>query len=116
MAEASKEWYGVKGLFRWYFKDSGKTSCIEERVVLFQATSFDQALDMAEKEATNYCQNDPEANFSIESLGWWNVYWIGEEMPVTGVEVYARLSDTSLSGDSFIRRYYPKSHVHTPKK
>lgn len=28
------DWYSVKGLFRWYFKENGRTILIEERVVL----------------------------------------------------------------------------------
>ena len=110
MAQTEKEWYGVKGLFRWYFKESGETSSIEERVVLFRASSFDEALDMAELEAARYCEEDPKANFRIEPLKWWNAYRVGEEVLTAGVEVYSRRSDTSLSGEAFVRRYYPESH------
>ena len=66
-----KDWYSVKGLFRWYFKEGGETERVEERVVLFQAESFDQALDLAEAEGERYCLEDPEANFRIEPIGWW---------------------------------------------
>jgi len=52
----AKEWYSVKGLFRWFIKADGSTVEIEERVVLFWADSFDHALDLAEAEATTYCQ------------------------------------------------------------
>ncbi|MET1079025.1 MAG: DUF4288 domain-containing protein, partial [Pseudomonas sp.] len=46
----AKEWYSVKGLFRWYMKADGVTDRIEERVVLFEANSFDHALNLAEVE------------------------------------------------------------------
>lgn len=102
-----KDWYSVKGLFRWYFKESGEPERIEERVVLFQAESLDQALDFAAAEAKRYCSPDPKANFQIEPMGWWRAYWVGED-PATGVEVFSRSCKTTLSGDAFIRRYYPK--------
>ncbi|WP_066262527.1 DUF4288 domain-containing protein [Hydrogenophaga flava] len=104
-----REWYAVKGLFRWYFKSDGSTDSVEERVLLFLASSFDEALAMAESEAQVYCADDPKANFSIESMGWWDAYRVEEE-PNSGVEVYSRLSKTNLSVDAFIRRYYPRSH------
>lgn len=104
-----REWYAVKGLFRWYFKSDGTTDSVEERVVLFLAASFDDAIALAETEASEYCAEDPAANFRIEPVGWWNAYWIGEE-PKSGVEVYSRLCSTELSSDAFVRRYYPRSH------
>jgi hypothetical protein len=105
----SKEWYSVKGLFRWYFKEGGRTDQIEERVVLFMAQSFDEALDMAEAEAKFYCQPDETANFNIEPIGWWHAYWIGE-IPGNGVEVFSRGAKTNLKSKAFVQRYYPKSH------
>jgi hypothetical protein len=105
----AKEWYSVKGLFRWYMKESGETDQIEERVVLFLAENFDEALDMAEAEAKSYCQPDETANFSIEPVGWWRAYWIGEE-PGNGVEVFSRGSKTDLGGKAFVQRYYPEVH------
>lgn len=104
-----KKWYAVKGLFRWYFIDDGVTERIEERIVIFKATDFEQALDFAEKEAKSYCTPDPKANFRIEPTGWWHAYWVGSE-PEHGAEVFSRSSKTSLSSSAFIRRYYPKSH------
>ncbi len=106
----AKDWYSVKGLFRWYMKADGSTDQIEERVVLFEAESFDQALDLAEAEAAQYCQPDESANFGIEPVSWWYAYWIGGS-PVHGAEVFSRGARTMLDGDAFVRRYYPKSHI-----
>ena len=112
MSENESEWYGVRGLFRWYFTESGETARVEERVVLFRAVSFDQALDLAEAEAVTYCSDavSDTANYRIESMKWWNAYRIGDENMESGQEVYSRLMDTSLSSASFLKRYYPKSH------
>ena len=105
----AKEWYSVKGLFRWYMKKDGSTDRMEERVVLFEACSFDEALDLAETEAQSYCEPDETANFAIEPVGWWEAYQIGEN-PASGVEIFSRLARTRLESKAFVRRYYPKSH------
>ncbi len=110
MDEAIREWYGVRGVFRWYFKDTGDTYSIEERVLLFQAANFDEALDLAEAEAVCYCEDNAEANFRIEPLRRWRAYWIGEDQIKAGVEIFSCLRKTTLSGEAFVRRYYPKSH------
>ena|ERR1700722_5106820 len=105
-----KDWYSVKGLFRWFFKANGRTDLVEERVVLFLANDFDDALDRAEQEAKTYCRTDRKANFRIEPIGWWHAYRL-DEKPSSGVEVFSRRSSTPLSGNAFVKRYYPRSHV-----
>lgn len=105
-----KDWYAVKGLFRWYFKEDGRTCQIEERIVLFQAESFDHAIDLAEAEAVTYCEPDDQANFAFECMGWWYAHCLLGDQPEHGVEIFSRRSITELSADAFIKRYYPKSH------
>ena len=112
MSKLDAGWHSVKGLFRWYFKDGGETSNVEERVVLFRAANLDEALDMAEREALTYCEEDPTANYLIESMGWWNAYRIADEAVGEGTEIHSRLMDTALSSKSFLRRYFPTSHNH----
>lgn len=112
MATPVRRWFAVKGLFRWYLKESGDTVNVEERVVLFYVENFDEALSYADREAATYSLDDPAANFGIEPMGWWDVYETGGEMPSHGGEIYSRLVDTSLSATAFIRRYYPKSQIH----
>ena len=108
--DSKTEWYAVKGLFKWYFKDTGATANVEERIVIFLAKSFDHALDLAEVEANDYCTGDETTNYRIEAMGWWNAYRIGEAHITSGIEVYSRLMETQLSGEAFIKRYFPKCH------
>lgn len=90
-------------------KADGATDRIEERVVLFEAESFDHAIDLAAVEAVQYCASDEQANYCIEPTGWWHAYWLGAT-PANGIEVFSRSSQTTLGGQAFIRRYHPKSH------
>ena len=110
MARSKLEWYAVKGLFRWFFKRSKKTSCVEERIVLFRARNFDDAFSKASKEAKAYCLEDPKANFRIEPMGWWDAFYLFDETAKDSTEVYSRLIETKLSTKSFVKRYYPKTH------
>lgn len=114
MPNSLRTWYAAKSLCRWYLKESGESRCVEERLVLFKASGFDEALKLAQAEVTEYCSHDaPTANFRIEPIDWLDVYLI-DEHPDEHVEVYSRLMDTTLSGDAFLRRYYPKSQDHKP--
>ena len=114
MTQPENKWYAAKGLFRWYFKETGETGSVEERVVLILATSDEEAFDKAEEEAKGYCSlDDPTANFAIEPMEWLDLYLVNET-PADRIEVYSRLMDTDLSADSFLRRYYPKSQIHKP--
>ena len=96
------KWYGAKTLYRigasgkpratdrYYDSDA---SLVEERIVLFQARSFDEAIEKAEKEAAAYIKethvNPYGQKVRQRYLGEVNVYELFED-PGTGVEVYSR--------------------------
>lgn len=99
--------YSVKGVFRWFFKENGETAQFEERLIYVEANSFDHALDLAEKEAEEYCLNDEKANFVIESLGRFRAYEIIDNIePET--EIYSERFESSLSVEEFLNRLNKK--------
>ncbi len=49
MTKSASEWFAVKGLFRWYFKDTGDTGKVEERVVLFGPRISTKRLNLPRK-------------------------------------------------------------------
>ncbi len=104
------EWYGVKSVVRWFSRKGKKTLCFEERVVVFMALSFDDAIAQAERELKTYCKRDRDATFNLEPAGFINAYSIGDPRLVPGIEVFSRLAKTALSSRSFLRLYYPHSH------
>ncbi|PCJ96015.1 MAG: hypothetical protein COA45_11490 [Zetaproteobacteria bacterium] len=107
--ENEKEWFSVKGIFRWFMKETGGTSSFEERIVIFQAMSFDDAIKLAENEAKEYCKEDATANFKIESLGLWNAFSLSDGAIQNKTEVYSNLVDSDLSTKQYIEKYYPES-------
>ncbi len=100
-----KKWYTVKGLFRWYFKDNGETSQFEERIIIVKATSFDDALDKAEVEAVEYCEDDPKANFRIESLNKFSAYELMDKIE-SGIEIFSKRITSSLDSITYLKQFH----------
>lgn len=95
--------YSVKGFFRWYFKNNGDTAYYEERLIYVEAESFDQALDMAEQEAVEYCEDDEKANFTIEPLGQYRAFEIIDNLENI-TELFSERFETNLSKEEFINK------------
>ena len=109
-------WYTVKGIFRWYFKENNETELFEERIILVNAKNFDDALDKAENEAAEYCQEDPKANFKIESLKKFYAYEILEKELEAGIELFSNRRKIPLDSDSYLKRFYPETLVESANK
>ncbi len=104
------KWYTVKGLFRWYFKD-GETSQFEERIILIKASSFDDALDKAEIEAKEYCEEYSKANYSIESLKKFSAFELFDEIE-SGTEVFSKKIN-SLDSKTYLKQFHPETLLNT---
>jgi len=67
-----ENWYAVKSVFRTDVTAAGATgprlSSFEERVVLFRAASFDEALRRAEEEAQKYAEENRWPNAQGEDV------------------------------------------------
>jgi hypothetical protein len=96
------KWYGAKTLYRARAYGGAiatdryhdpQASLVEERVVLFRARSFDDAIEKAEKEAATYVKdthvNPYGQTVRVRYLGDVNVYELFDA-PGAGVEVYSR--------------------------
>jgi hypothetical protein len=109
-------WYGVKTWYRMEakgkpsFKDEdyeADSTLIEERIVLFKARNFSEAIRKAEKEAKRYAakvayQNIYGQRVTLRYLDCCNAYELFDA-PDVGVEVYSttervskQVSDTAL--------------------
>ena len=110
------EWFSVKGIFRWFFKEDGKTALFEERIIIVKADSFDEALDKAEIEAVKYCEEDPKANYQIESLKKFYAYEILEEELSEGIEVFSNRREIALDSGSYLERFYPETLIKSTNK
>jgi hypothetical protein len=88
------EWFGVRCVF------ADPEGTYEERVTLWQADSFDEAVLLAESEATEYA-----ADVGSVFLGFAQAYVMAEP-PGNGVEVFSLLRDSDLDPDEYLDRFF----------
>ncbi|WP_327697252.1 hypothetical protein [Streptomyces sp. NBC_00459] len=94
MSESS--WYGVRCVFR-----HRPLGVYEERVTLWTAESFDQAIERAEEEALEYC----EALDEVEYVRFSEAFRMDGE-PGEGVEVFSVMRENDLSPGEYVERFY----------
>jgi hypothetical protein len=115
-----KAWYGVRTLYRVAAEGAPKTrdrhfdpeaTLIEDRVVLFQAIDFDDAIAQGIKEGRSYCKQTRFVNpygqqVRMRFLEACDAFEIFAGRPSTGFEVYSstELVRASISDRAIIRR------------
>jgi hypothetical protein len=93
------EWYSVRCLFWWV---DWEDQPFEERITLWQATSADHAVELAEREAREYGQDS-----GIEYLGFSQAYDCGEGGDVReGMVAFSLLRDSDLSPDDYVASFF----------
>jgi hypothetical protein len=110
-AKRRKVWYGVRTLFRLVAIGRPKnldkafdptSTLVEERVVLFEGDSFEDAMKQAEDEANAYCERTQFVNIYSQSvklkfLGAVDAFAISKVRPCAGTEVYSSTAIVSRS-------------------
>ena len=118
-----KNWYGVRTLYRVTAEGTPKSrdhhfdpesTLIEDRVVLFQATSFDDAIAQGIKEARAYCSQTRSQNIYgqkrrmrfLDACDAYEIFDMTGRKPAAGSEVYSstQLVRASISDSAVIRR------------
>jgi hypothetical protein len=93
----AKQWYGARTLYRHTVEcDQPRPFLVEQRVVLVEASSFEDAIDRAESEALSYASqfrgvNSQGQAVRVEYLGSCNVYSIDDAL-LDGVEVHSQMT------------------------
>ena len=92
-------WSAVRSLFR----SAGEPeSAYEERITLWQASSFDEALERAGAEAVEYA----------EFLGatylpdFGQAYHLADAPPRDGAEVFSLVRDSALPPSAYVERFF----------
>ena len=100
-------WYSAKTVYRHRLVQDGVTKTVfEERVVLFRAANFEEAITKAEAEANDYCSTVEIAVY----LGFVSVYYLPEETVEEGTEIYSLMRDSDLSDTEYLTRFHDEGH------
>src|SRR5262245_39167084 len=99
-----KEWYGARTVYK-HIKDMSSSSSFhlyEERVIVIQALSFDDAIIEAEKEAREYAGENSE----IKYLEFVNVFKLFADKIENRTEVYSLMRENNLDENGYLDRFF----------
>jgi hypothetical protein len=89
-------WFGVRCFFQWR-----QQSCFEERITVWKAANYEEAIRKAEFEAIEYA----EANKLIY-LGLAQGFWIFGDSITEGTEVFSLVRETELGIEDYLETFY----------
>lgn len=99
-------WYTVRCVFRWASREGRP---FEERITLWRADSLDDAIELAEREARAYADDN-----GVEYLSFSQAYQFAEGAElVNGAEVFSLLRDSELAPDDYIDTFFSTGTEHT---
>jgi len=106
------QWYTVRCVFQ---SDSDDGFAYEERLTLWQAESFDQAISLAEAEAVEYAEH-----LQVKYVGLAQAYLLVDpDPPTSGAEVFSLVRDSDLAPRDYLDRFFNtgrerQRHWHEP--
>jgi hypothetical protein len=99
------------------------STLVEERVVLFRASSFDGAIKQAESEALKYCNQVRFVNIygqrvRLKFLRAVDAYSLAGDEPSAGCEVYSSttICPQSVSNAELVAQRFPEEQGRSPER
>jgi len=105
-----REWYGVRCLFehRDLDGDAPDRTVYEERVVILRAVSFEEAIELAEREGESYCA----ALDDVHMLDVVQAYLLADDPHEEGAEVFSLMRSSDLAPDEYATRFFDTGDEH----
>ena len=109
----SPGWYAVRCVIRWRGA-SRKRRLYEERITLWRASDFDDAIARAETEAARYVETAGHEGTSPQRcLDLVQAYRLDEDVvPGDGVEVFSLLRSSDLGPRRYVNRFFATGDEH----
>ena len=105
MTGDAKGWYSVRCVFQW---NSWEGAPFEERITLWQAESLQDAIALAEAEATEYAADNGVAYLDLAQG-----YVLGSDTaPSQGSEVFSLLRDSGLAPADYLDAFFDTGSEH----
>jgi hypothetical protein len=101
-----KHWYSVRCVFQW---TSYEEKPYEERITLWRATSIEEAVELAEKEAFEYAKSGYEMAYLEFAQGF---ALDEDEEPGHGVEVFSLIRDSELPQNEYLDKFFATGEEH----
>lgn len=93
--------YSIRCLFLWAPRhDQVLKHLYEERITLWQADNFGQAIVFAEQEAKYYASED------MEYLGFAQSYELIDPIKANGIEIFSLLRESDLNPQEYIDAFF----------
>jgi len=96
-------WYSVRCVFQW------SAGVYEERILLWEAGDFDEAIELAESEAREYAHGIIGGRY----LGLAQSFEIGHTRPNGGDELYSLVRTSELDVENYVSRFFDSGGEHT---
>lgn len=101
-------WYAVRCVFRsaWTVAEHADTpeeQLYEERITLWQATSLEEAIALAEAEAIEYAGDEDEY---LEIAQAYQLY----DAPTHGAEIFSLMRSSVLDPDAYLDTFFDTGH------
>ena len=108
-AEEETNWYAVRSVFRAQATAefapadlADGESSYEERITLWQATTFDEAIELAEAEAVEYAEF-----MGVEYLAdFGQAYNVADVPPRNGTEIFSLTRYSPLAAEPYLERFF----------
>jgi hypothetical protein len=107
------EWYGVRCLFHLDpgglgagAPDEEPVAMYEERITLWRAESFDDAIALAEAEAAQYAEV-----LGADYLGLAQAYLLADELG-PGAEVFSLIRHSALDPEDYVSQFFDTGDEH----
>ena len=101
-------WFGVKCVFQISLAaETPGHRVYEERVTIWTASSFDEAIQKAEAEASEY------AGENHKYLGYCDAFELYDDPSLEGAEVYSLMRESRKEADDYVNTFFDTGRERT---
>lgn len=94
--------FSVRCIFRWEPRlEQERKFLYEERITLWQAEDIDAAVELAEREARQYAEEN-----EVEYLEYWQAYDLLGKVDANAVEVFSLLRESDLEPAEYLDVFF----------
>lgn len=99
----NENWFSARCLFEYAgTRDKERCATYEERIIVLEASSLDDAIMRAEGEAHEYACEGSGAVYT----GFVDVYHLADSKIGDGAEVFSLMRDSALGREEYIDRFF----------